>query len=417
MKLTFCTYDWHNFFSGPNTWLRRLLPELRKRDIECEVLFINLSPPQECTLFPFLQSLGFVCKSIPEPHYTEQRVQWILTELAKNPPDVFVPDYVIPAFYAGKWIKEAGIPTVGVLRSDDDYYRGIAAEFVLGLPDYQLSSIVCVSRMLEKSIVQYNIPKILVERIPSGVPLPASVTSYPQTKLKIAYLGRLVEVQKQISQVTHALCRAVKEIPNTEAVMYGDGADRPAVEQILQSEGAGLPIELVGAIANEQVQSHLLTCHVLVLLSDFEGLPVAVMEAMACGVVPICLQIDSGIPELIEHEVTGLIVSDRGDDFVAAVRRLREEPELWQRLSQAARAKIEAEYSFKICVDRYIKLFHKLQPNMGVARQINVPKQVKLPPVAPIFAGHDCREPSIYQKTYQKSRILAGRLKNHLLPI
>ena len=417
MKVTFCAYDWPPFVGGCNTWLQRLLPELRSRHIESQVLFITLASESECTLLSDLRQKGFNCSVIPNPHYTEHRGRWILEKLAQDPPDIFVPNLMVPAFYIAGYLKQIGIPTIGVLHADEDYYWGISQEFVFGQPEYRLSCIVSVSRAMEKEIVRQNPRETLVERIPYGVPIPTQVASPPETQLKIAYLGRLVEIQKQISQVTRALCRAVREVPETKAVIYGDGEDRPAVEQILQSEGAGLPIELGGAIANEKVQSHLLNCHVLVLLSDFEGLPIAVLEAMACGVVPICLKIDSGIPELIEHEVTGLIVQDRGDDFVAAVRRLRENPELWQRLSQAARAKIEAEYSSKVCADRYVQLFHQLQPNVGVSRQINVPKQIKLPPVAPIFASQDSREPSIYQRTYQKSRMLAGRLKNHLLPI
>ena len=53
------------------------------------------------------------------------------------------------------------------------------------------------------------------------------------------------------------------------------------------------------------------------------GLPIALIEAMACGVVPICLQTRSGF---VEHGVTGLLVRDRGKDFIAAVQRLRQEP-------------------------------------------------------------------------------------------
>ena len=50
-------------------------------------------------------------------------------------------------------------------------------------------------------------------------------------------MGRLAEEAKRISEVTRALCRAVREVPGTEAKIYGDGPERLVVEQILREEG------------------------------------------------------------------------------------------------------------------------------------------------------------------------------------
>ena len=225
MKVTFCVYDWHNFFGGTNTWLRRLLPALRNRGIESNVIFLALSPEQECTLLPMLREKGFECFVISSPHYTEDRMNWILEKLVEHPPDIFVPNYMVPALYASRWVQEAGIPTIGVLHSDDDYFRGIQHEFVFGHSEYKLSSIVCVSKVLEDEVLRSHPQKTLVRRIPYGVPVPQQVASSPVKNLKIAYLGRFVETQKRISEVTHALCRATKEVSGTEAIMYGDGPD------------------------------------------------------------------------------------------------------------------------------------------------------------------------------------------------
>jgi colanic acid/amylovoran biosynthesis glycosyltransferase len=84
------------------------------------------------------------------------------------------------------------------------------------------------------------------------------------------------------------------------------------------------------------------------------------MEAMAAGLVPVCLNIRSGVPELVEHNITGLLVNDRSDGFLDAVRLLRSETGLWERLSKAARTKIESEYSYQKTADRWIELFTEL---------------------------------------------------------
>src|SRR4029077_8357784 len=158
-----------------------------------------------------------------------------------------------------------------------------------------------------------------------------------------------VEERKRIAELTHALCRAVREVPGTEAQIYGDGPDRLVVEKILRKEGNGLPVHLVGFVENDQIEKHLLECHAVVLLSDHEGLGLALLEGMACGVVPIALRGAPGVTEFVLDDVTGLLVGDRGDGFVAAVRRLREDPALWQRLARSARAHVETEYSKETC--------------------------------------------------------------------
>ena len=96
--------------------------------------------------------------------------------------------------------------------------------------------------------------------------------------------------------------------------------------------------------------------HVLVLLSDFEGLPIALMEGMACGLVPVCFKMRSGIPELVEDGVTGLLVSDRGDEFVRAIARLHNDRNLWERLSLSARSRIAADYSLNACAEKWMDL-------------------------------------------------------------
>ena len=202
----------------------------------------------------------------------------------------------------------------------------------------------------------------------------------------------------------------VREVPDTEAILYGDGDDKGAVESILATEAKGLPVRMGGRVNSDRIQDQLLQCDVIVLLSDYEGLPIALMEAMACGCVPVCLRIRSGIPELVEDGVTGLLVNDRGDSFVAAIRRLREEPSLWERLSRAARATIEAEYSSEFCAGQWADLLRSLHANSGPKRPIKIPRRIKLPPTHPGFAHQDPRPspPPLYVRFYRRARMAAG---------
>ncbi len=414
MKITYCARDWSNFVGGSNSWLSRLLPVLRRRGIESRVLCFTLSPGEQCPTVRSLRKAGIDCVTVPEEEmkYTEQRVRWILERVAENPPDVFVPDYLLPAYYAGRWIREAGIPTVGICPVPLNVwvYPGILDQFVFGSSAYQVSAFACVSKYLEQSVLEQHPKGVLVSCIPHGVPIPKDVAQKPNGRLRLAYVGRLIERAKRISEVTRSLCRAVREVPGTEAVIYGDGPERPTVERILREEGDGLPVRLYGWVDSYDIQRHLLGCHALVLLSDHEGLPLSVMEGMACGLVPIGLRGTSGVTELVEDNITGFLVNDRSDGFVTAVRRLREDAVLWDRLARSARAKVEAEYSLEVCATRWQELCEKLANCSGPRKPLRIPRRLNLPPVHPAL-GEDNRIPHPYQRLIQPVKRFMSHVK------
>jgi glycosyltransferase involved in cell wall biosynthesis len=319
---------------------------------------------------------------------------------------------VIPAaYYAGRWLREAGIPIVGICHIGADHflYPGLLDQFVFGRDGYRATAFVCVSKYLEQDVLKRHPRGVLVRSIPCGVPIPKNSAKKPDGRLRFAYVGRLTEEAKRISEVTRAFCRAVREVPGTEAVMYGDGEDRAAVEQIIREEGDGLPVHLVGRVENDQIQKHLLKCHAVVLLSDWEGLGLGLLEGMACGLVPIGLrQARGGAPELIEDGVTGLLVHDRGDAFVAAVRRLRENTTLWNRLARSARAQVEAKYSIQICAARWNELLSELANSSGLRKPLRIPIDFDLPPVHPALAVMDERVLGPRERLIQQARHLVN---------
>jgi colanic acid/amylovoran biosynthesis glycosyltransferase len=414
MKITFCTREYDNLSGGQNTWLCRFLPKLRGRGIESRVLCFTLKHEEELPTVRSLRQAGINCttSSDEERKYTEQRIRWLLERLAEDPPDVFVINMVIPAaYYAGRWLRKAGIPTVGICHIGADHFlcRGLLDEFVFGKGAYQISALVCVSNYLEQHVLRRHPEGVLVRSIPCGVSIPKNVAKKPNGPLRLAYVGRLTEEAKRISEVTRALCRAVREVPGTEAFMYGDGEDRAAVEQIIREEGDGLPVHLVGRVENDQVSKHLVKCHAVVLLSDWEGLGLGLLEGMACGLVPIGLrQAHGGAPELIEDSVTGLLVHDRGDAFVAAVRRLRENTTLWNRLARSARAQVEAKYSIQICAARWNELLSELANSSGLRKPLGIPIDFDLPPVHPALAVMDERVLGARERLIQQARHLVS---------
>jgi colanic acid/amylovoran biosynthesis glycosyltransferase len=408
--VTFCAYDWPENICGPASWVERLLPLLNDHGIRTKCLVLcwgGPGPLSQKLKESFIDHELIICDGT-----TQQRATWILDQLAASPPDIFVPNLVVPALYAARWLREAGIPTVGVLHSDDDFYRAVRDEFACGTPVFALSQLVCVSRELQQQTLDLKPKNTEVARIAYGVEIPEQAVQRNPERLRIAYLGRLSEEQKCISDVTKALIRATLEVPNVEAEIIGDGGDRKNVERILATADENSKVTLVGRLSTHEVQKRLMNVDVIVLLSNYEGLPIALLEAMACGVVPVCLAMRSGIPELVMHHETGIIVGDRGDDFVAAIRTLKDDNELWQRLSTAARNRIMAEYSHDTSTRQWANLIHSLAEKKTPSLPIWMPKHFDLPPVNPALAGEDFRAQTKKQLGFAQRAIrLAGQLK------
>jgi glycosyltransferase involved in cell wall biosynthesis len=151
----------------------------------------------------------------------------------------------------------------------------------------------------------------------------------------------------------------VRELPGTEAVIYGNGPDRERVRRCVEEENVGERVRLGGQIDNADIQRVMAEASILVLLSDYEGLPIALLEGMACGLIPVCLRIRSGVGQLIDPGETGFLVGDRDDEFVATIRALAADAALRSRVSGAARKRIVAEYSDQANASRWRALLEE----------------------------------------------------------
>jgi len=359
LTAAFCAYDSPGNVSGPNVWLLRLLPELRSRGVQSRVLVFSLEPSDSPTV-ELLRAAGIPVDVFKFKSSTKAKIKWILEQCEIHPVDVFVPNLVIPGFFAATRLALKGIPSIGVVHSDDSFYRAVIEE--LGKPDgaFQLSAVVAVSEFLEGMVRNSAGDGLAVFRIPCGVSIPDKVATRPNDQLKLIYVGRLEEEQKRISDVVSALCSVTKKIPGVHAEVFGDGSAAKTVEGIIRRKNAGERVILHGRIDPDDIQKKMLDTHVIVLLSDYEGLPVAVMEAMACGLVPVCRNIASGIPELIRDGINGLLVDNRADQFEAAVSKLKASPDTWLELSQNSRETIVQSFSNEICSARWSKVLREV---------------------------------------------------------
>lgn len=226
-------------------------------------------------------------------------------------------------------------------------YRRLFEEADLLLP---------VSRLWASRLADLGAPrdKILVHRMGIDVdrfamrtPLPA-----PSQRLRLVSVGRLVP--KKGTAVTLKALRLLRDENPELAVtldVLGGGPLLQELRDLADSLGLGDAVSFHGPQPREAVRGALSEADAFVLPSltapdgDMEGVPVAIMEAMAMG-VPVVSTRHSGIPELVEHGRTGLLSKEGDVDGLArCLRILIDRPELVADMVQAARRKIEADYN------------------------------------------------------------------------
>lgn len=422
ISVAFCAYDRPGYLAGgPNTWLRRLLQDLREMGFEVHPLVIHSGEVSECPLVGFLCEQGFPVATLArsEEPYVEGQVDWLLRQARKIRPSVFVANLVCPAFYATPWLRRAGIRVVGVFHSDAPFCRAMGERFLGAKPIGCFDAAICVSERIRIQVAAQNSHDRLIKRIPCGAPFmdnaqKSSVNS-EVSNLRILYAGRITQDAKRALDVGRAFCKVIRAIPRTRATMVGAGPEEAALVEILSNPvNLGL-VEFRGEVEPARMSAIYASHDIFVLLSDYEGLPIALIEAMGCGLVPVCLAEKSGIAEVIEDGVNGLIVSDRDESFVAAIRRLQENPEFLTRLSHNARTTVEREYSSAINHRRWADLLNELAIN-SARTSVRVPWHLRLPPPEPAFGSEDLRRPPLCERLSQHTSEAWMRLRLTIRP-
>ena len=391
MKLFFIFYDRPNYFAGPIVNARRLLPELVKRghDVFCLLMFNG----DYSTSKQYMERRGVNCIAIQLKGFTEKRVKYILKLVKLEKPDIFIPNLSVAGWFAAKWARQAGIPTIACHRSDDEFHWAMVEEFVTGSPEWAVSGLVCVSNHILQQVKKRKPLNTQLCFIPSGVPTEGFSANHYSRPLRLVFVGRVIQQQKRILETIEGISLCINKNPEIIATIIGDGPDIKVAQNKVHTLGLQRHISFVGTIPSQNIQKLLSEHHVLVLLSDYEGTPGAVMDGMAAGLVPVCLDIPGGIQELISHKHTGLLVKNRAEDFYNAINTLDKSPERCSFLAKNAQKHILNNYSLKTTTDRWELFCSELALKADTGRQISYPRKLSLPCLKKGLAREDRRTP------------------------
>lgn len=149
-------------------------------------------------------------------------------------------------------------------------------------------------------------------------------------------------------------------------VIVGDGPLKGKLQRRIEALKAQDRIRIVGWQSNERIAELLSRADIYLAPSetppsgDEEGIPVSIMEAMATE-LPIVSTRHAGIPELVEDDLSGILVAESDVAAMsAALSRLAQSPELRRSMGSAGRARINRSYDTRLLVQQLMNLYRSV---------------------------------------------------------
>ncbi len=384
--------------SGVSTWFERLVLHLHHLGTPVSVLLHGIGKDaQDSPVLRSLRDAGVPTVFAMKPKFSEDATKETLRFLNDYRPHVFVPQCLEHFFYAANFSAQAGLPWVFTIHSDDPVYW--AASKMVDL-QHPLTQTVGVSGHICKLARQQGIRQ--VSQIPYGVAIGEAKASFRSDRFRVAFCGRLIEEQKRISLVMETMAIACELAPNIECCVLGDGPQRERCVQMIEARQLSGRVEFYGRLEAEQIDRELLVCQAVLLMSEYEGLPVALLEAMARGVVPVVRCIPSGVPELVDHERTGLLTDADSTNAAMQLVRLSCDESLWNKCSTAAKQRVADSYNEQVCFSKWKSLLCGLVEQASVIYPLKLNSPLNLPPVPPVLSGRDIRRVSLFDRVQRK---------------
>jgi glycosyltransferase involved in cell wall biosynthesis len=195
-----------------------------------------------------------------------------------------------------------------------------------------------------------------------GPPPPNARAGTIRNELGLASGLRLVVAAgRLVPQKRHELAvEAVARIPDVALVILGDGPLKPSLMRLIEERRLTSRVRLVGV--RDDARVILGAADIVVQPSDWEGLPMVVLEAMSAARPVVATRI-RGVQELIRDGIDGVLVAP-GDAHALAtgIRTLLDHPDLARRLGAAAARRVEADFSEADMTGSYRILWRQLAP-------------------------------------------------------
>jgi colanic acid/amylovoran biosynthesis glycosyltransferase len=220
-----------------------------------------------------------------------------------------------------------------------------------------------ISARWNDSLIAMGCPPARIRVHRMGVDLRRFVPRSPGSheRVRIVTVGRLVE-KKGIEDAIMALSMIKAPF---EYLVAGEGPLRGRLEALARERLPVGAVQFLGAQTQDAIVPLLHSADIFLAPSvtgadgDIEGIPVSIMEAMALG-LPVVSTFHSGIPELVSHGVSGLLLQEHDiAGLSTALSALIVDPDLRARLGVAGRGIVAAQYDVATLTDRLVDLYRE----------------------------------------------------------
>ena len=209
--------------------------------------------------------------------------------------------------------------------------------------------------------------------VPNGVATDPAVRSRTRVRAElgvppdafVAVMVATLRPEKRATAFVDALAHAATVDPGICGLVVGDGPDAPKVASRVKLSGG--PVRLLGY--RDDALDIINASDVLCLTSAVEAMPMTLLEAMSVGRPVIATRV-GGVPEVVEHERTGLLVpADRPEDAAVALVALARNREWATALGNAGRARQQRMFSIEAMIDGYARAIAAAADDLGRNRR------------------------------------------------
>jgi len=201
-------------------------------------------------------------------------------------------------------------------------------------------------------------PGARVAVVPNAVPLPPLAPADAEVPGRVLFLGRL-DTSKGVFELLDAAAVLAQRYPELRIVIGGEG-DAEGVRRRAAALGIEDRIELPGWIDAQARALELARASVFCLPSHAEGLPMALLEAMAARKAVVACGV-GGVPEVLRDGDNGMLVAPRdAAALAAALGSVLGDAALRTRLGKRARATIEQHYSTEVMCGKLSAIYREL---------------------------------------------------------
>ncbi|HTG09242.1 MAG TPA: glycosyltransferase [Candidatus Eisenbacteria bacterium] len=191
-------------------------------------------------------------------------------------------------------------------------------------------------------VIVNGIDAAFVRAAATRAPISRAMLGLRPDALVLATVARFDPV-KRLEVLLRALPLVVARVPEAQLLVVGDGPERDALHALARTLALGDRVVFAGAIPDAARVLPLVDLYLTA--SRREGLPTALLEAMACGVPVLATEVPGHV-DAVEPEITGrLVPPDDVAGLAAAAARLLRDPALRARMGQAGRERVERHFT------------------------------------------------------------------------